>query len=165
MLKIFIFQTYKLILYNKAQTMIFVKDNKFYHETDIRIRYAETDKMGYSYYGNYPTFFEVGRTEFLREMGISYKELEDLGYMLPITSLSIKYLKPAIYDDLITVRTFLKYLHPIRVEFDYEIFNQKGELLTTGNTLLVFISSKTRRPTKAPDFYNETIKKFSKNLF
>jgi len=145
--------------------MIFVKDNKFYHETNIRIRYAETDKMGYSYYGNYPTFFEVGRTEFLREMGISYKELEDLGYMLPITSLSIKYLKPAIYDDLITVRTYLKYLHPIKVEFDYEIHNQQGELLTTGNTLLVFISSKTRRPTKAPDFYTNIIKKFSKNLF
>lgn len=145
--------------------MIYIKDNKFYHETQIRIRYSETDKMGYSYYGNYPTFFEVGRTEFLRELGITYKELEDMGYMLPISSLSIKYLKPAVYDDLITIRTYLKYLHPIKVEFDYEILNEKGELLTTGNTLLVFISSKTRRPTKAPDFYMQTIKKFSNNIF
>ena len=144
--------------------MIFIKNNKFYHETKIRVRYSETDRMGYSYYGNYPAYFEVGRTEFLRELGLTYKHLEDDGYLLPIAKLNIDYKKPALYDDLLTVRTIYKYLHSIKLEFDYEVFNQENELLTTGNTLLVFVSAKTRKPIRAPQYYLDTVKSFFDKL-
>ncbi len=140
--------------------MIFLKENKFYHETKIRVRYADTDRMGYSYYGNYPTYYEVGRTEFLRELGLTYKKLEDDGFLLPIISMQVTYKKPALYDDLITVRTIYKKLHSIKVEFDYEIYNQNNELLNTGTTLLAFVSTQTRKPTKAPEYYLEIIGKY-----
>lgn len=144
--------------------MIFLKDNRFYSETKIRVRYADTDRMGYSYYGNYPTYYEVGRTEFLRELGLSYKKLEDDGFLLPIASMDIKYLKPALYDDLLTVRTIYKKFHSIKVEFDYEIFNQKSELLNTGYTKLVFVSANTRKPTKAPQYYLDILNKYFSKL-
>lgn len=140
--------------------MIYIKEGQLYHDTKIRVRYSETDKMGYSYYGNYPTYYEVGRTEFLREMGLSYKQLEDDGYMMPIVSMSVKYIKPANYDDLLTIRTFYKKFHSIKVEFDYEIYNQRDELINTGNTLLVFVKETTRKPTQAPDYYLELLKKY-----
>lgn len=138
--------------------MIFKKDNILYHETKIRVTYKDTDRMGYSYYGNYPTYYEIGRTEFLRELGFTYKLLEDSGFLLPIVSMSIKYLKPAKYDDLLTVKTIYKDYHSIKVDFDYEIFNQDLELLNQGNTLLYFVDSKTRKPIRAPHFYEEKIK-------
>jgi len=138
--------------------MIFKKDKFLYHETKIRVTYKDTDKMGYSYYGNYPTYYEIGRTEFLRELGFSYKILEDSGYLLPIASMSIKYLKPAKYDDLLTVRTIYKSYHSIKVEFDYEIFNQNLELINQGNTLLLFVDAITRKPIRAPQIYEEKIK-------
>ncbi len=140
--------------------MIFIKDGQLYHETQIRVRYSETDRMGYSYYGNYPTYYEVGRTEFLREMGLSYKKLEDDGFLLPIMSMNVKYLKPALYDDLLTIKTIYKRFHSIKLEFDYEIYNQSKELLNTGNTMLVFINAKTRKPTKAPDYYLNLLKQY-----
>jgi len=142
--------------------MIFLKDGRLYHETQLRVRYAETDKMGYSYYGNYPTYYEVGRTEFLREIGLTYKSLEDDGYLLPIVSMSVKYLKPAVYDDLLTIRTYYKKIHSIKVEFDYEIYNQDNKLINTGTTLLAFVDINTRKPTQAPDIYLETLKKIWK---
>ncbi|MEA3451564.1 MAG: thioesterase family protein [Bacteroidota bacterium] len=142
--------------------MIFLKNEQLYHETQIRVRYAETDKMGYSYYGNYPTYYEVGRTEFLREMGLTYKSLEDDGYLLPIVSMSVKYIKPAVYDDLLTVRTYYKKIHSVKVDFDYEIFNQNNILINTGTTLLAFVDINTRKPTQAPDIYLETLKKIWK---
>jgi acyl-CoA thioester hydrolase len=138
--------------------MIYLKNEKFYHETQIRVRYAETDRMGYSYYGNYPTYYEVGRTEFIRELGLSYKQLEDDGYLLPIVNMSIKYIKPALYDDLLTVRTYYKKFHTIKVEFEYEIINQNHELINTGQTLLAFVNSKTRKPTQAPEYYLKIVR-------
>lgn len=144
--------------------MIFFKNNKFYSETKIRVRYADTDKMGYCYYGNYPTYFEVGRTEFLRDLGLSYKKLEDEGYLLPIANMEIKYLKPAIYDDLLTARTIYKKFHSIKVEFDYELYNQDNQLITTAYTKLVFVDYKTRKPTKAPQYYLDAINKYFSKL-
>ena len=120
------------------------------HKTNIRIRYGETDQMGYVYYGNYAQFFEVGRVEWLRELGISYKSLEDSNIMLPVTNLNINYLKPAIYDDLITVETTLNKKPLVRIEFDMRIYNQDNELLTEGTTKLVFIDMIKNKPTKAP---------------
>src|ERR1043165_4674668 len=129
-------------------------------ETTVRVRYAETDKMGYVYYGNYTHYYEVGRVEALRQLGSSYKDMEDNGVMLPVYTCSIKYLKPALYDDLLLIKTTLKELPKARITFDYEIFNQKGELLNEGNTTLVFIDMKTNRPRPAPDSFIEKIKKF-----
>lgn len=127
-------------------------------ETSLRVRYAETDRMGYVYYGNYAQYFEVGRVEALRQLGTSYKEMEDNGIMLPVYSCNIKYLKPAFYDDLLVIKTVIKDLPTAKITFDYEIYNQKGELLTTGNTSLVFIKMAANKPCAAPDSFIEKIK-------
>jgi acyl-CoA thioester hydrolase len=139
--------------------MLCFENDKLCHEVQIRVRYADTDRMGYSYYGNYPTYFEVARTEFLREMGFSYKQLEDDGYLLPIRKMSIEYLKPALYDELLTVRTYYQKVHSIKVEFRHEVYNEKGELINMADIFLVFVSAKTRRPVQAPAYYLDLIRK------
>ena len=120
------------------------------HQVDIRIRYAHTDQMGYCYYGNYAQFYEIGRVEALRNLGLSYKKIEESGILLPVIDLYIKYINPAYYDDLITVNTIIKELPSARIKFEYEIFNESGEKLNFGTTTLVFINKKTNRPTKCP---------------
>lgn len=120
------------------------------NENKLRVRYGETDQMGYVYYGNYAQFFEVGRVEWLRNLGVSYKSLEESGIMLPVLNLNINFHKPAKYDDLITIVTILKKKPLVRIEFDFEIYNEEKELLTTGFTSLVFINMKKNRPSKAP---------------
>lgn len=127
-------------------------------ETSLRVRYAETDRMGYVYYGNYAQYFEVGRVEALRQLGTSYKEMEDNGIMLPVYTCTIKYLKPAFYDDLLVIKTVIKDLPTAKITFDYEIYNQKGELLTSANTSLVFIKMATNKPCAAPESFIEKIK-------
>ncbi|MFT4600931.1 MAG: acyl-CoA thioester hydrolase [Arenicella sp.] len=122
----------------------------FSNSSYLRIRYSETDQMGYCYYGNYAQFLEIGRVETLREIGVSYKSLEERGIMLPVVDLNVKYLRPALYDDLIEIRTFLKKVPGVKIEFDYEIYNEKKELLTTASTTLVFISSENMKPIQAP---------------
>jgi acyl-CoA thioester hydrolase len=127
------------------------------NETKLRVRYGETDQMGYVYYGNYAQFFEVGRVEWLRNLGISYRSLEESNIMLPVLNLNIDYLKPAKYDDLITIITTLKKKPLIKIEFSLEIFNQDNELLTTGSTTLVFIDMIKNKPTKAPQLLLDKI--------
>ena len=122
------------------------------HEIELRVRYAETDQMGIVYYGNYAQYFEVGRVEWLRNFGISYKSMEDEGLMLPVVSLDVKFKKPARYDDLLKVRTQLVKLPSASIEFDYEITNQSGEILTSGNTVLVFMDVNKNRPTRCPNY-------------
>ena len=117
----------------------------------LRTRYAETDQMGVVYYGNYPQYLELGRVEWLRAIGLTYKEMEAEGIMMPVVSLQIQYKKPALYDELITIRTKLKDLPSTQIEFDYEILNEKGELLSTANTILVFVDAKTFRPVRCPE--------------
>lgn len=131
----------------------------FSNSSHLRIRYSETDQMGYCYYGNYAQFFEIGRVETLREIGVSYKELEERGIMLPVVDLNVKYLRPALYDDLIEIRTFLRKVPGVKIEFDYEIYNEQKELLTTAKTTLVFISSKTMKPVQVPDDLKRIIEK------
>ena len=121
-----------------------------YDEINIRIRYGETDQMGIVYHGNYAQYFEIGRTEWLRKMGFSYKEMENQGIMLPVISLLINYKKSARYDDLIKVKTQLKKMPSARIEFDYEITNENDEILTTGNSVLVFMDVNKNRPTRCP---------------
>ena len=129
-----------------------------FHEFQVRVRYAETDQMGVVYHGNYAQYFEMGRVEWLRGLGLSYAYMEKNGIMLPVVSLTINYKKPARYDDLLTVRTILKKQESVRIEFDYEIYSEKGELLTTGNSVLVFVDMKTGRPVLPPDYVLEALK-------
>ena len=118
----------------------------------FRVRYGETDQMGFVYYGNYAQYFEMGRTEWLRKLGITYKKMEEDGIMLPVMNLNINYLKPAKYDDLLTLKTILIKLPSAKIEFSYEVFNEENELLTTANTTLVFVNMKTNKPTRAPEY-------------
>ncbi|SHI82147.1 acyl-CoA thioesterase [Algibacter luteus] len=126
-------------------------------EIQIRVRYGETDQMGVVYHGNYALYLEMGRIEWLRKLGISYKSMEENGIMLPVVSLSINYKKSAGYDDVINVKTQLKRMPTAKIEFDYEITNNQGEILTTANTTLVFIDKKTGRPMKAPQYVLDLI--------
>jgi len=127
------------------------------HQYTTRVRYAETDQMGVVYHGNYAVFFEMGRVEWLRNLGVSYKQMEESGIMLPVVSLTMNYKKPARYDDLLTVTTRFKSQTSVKIEFDYEIHNEKGELLTTGYSLLVFVNMKTGKPALPPDYIKEKI--------
>ena len=128
------------------------------NQTQIRVRYGETDQMGVVYHANYASYFEVGRTEWLREYGITYKSLEETGVMLPVISLEIKYKNSARYDDLLTIKTSIKKLPSARIEFDYELVNESGDLLATGSTDLVFINMKRNRPMRCPDYLLDKLK-------
>lgn len=125
---------------------------------DIRVRYSETDQMGVVYHGNYAQYFEMGRVEWLRNLGISYKKLEEEGVMLPVVSLSIEYKKPALYDELLKLRTMFRKCSGVRIEFEYELLNEQGELLTTATSVLVFMNAITRRPIGVPDNVKEKLK-------
>ena len=127
------------------------------NKSDIRVRYADTDQMGYVYYGNYAQYYEVGRVEALRDIGMTYKEMEEKGVMLPVLSLQIKYIKPARYDDLLTIETKLEQLSGTRIKFEHKIYNEAKELLNTGMVELVFVSAHTKRPCAAPAEFIEKL--------
>jgi acyl-CoA thioester hydrolase len=132
------------------------------HITEIRVRYGETDRMGFCYYGNYAQFLEVARVELLRSKGVSYKELEDAGILLPVRNFSIKYIAPAKYDDVLFIETEIVKINGSRIEFIYEMRNQKNLLIATANTELVFVNSDTMKPTQVPteilEFHETEIK-------
>ena len=125
--------------------------NPFINRTQIRVRYGETDQMGYCYYGNYAQYFEVGRVEALRSLGMSYKALEEQGVMLPVSEFSVKYLSPAYYDDLLTVKTTITEIKGARIYFTYELINEKGTIISKAETTLVFVDKTTMRPCHAPE--------------
>jgi acyl-CoA thioester hydrolase len=127
------------------------------YEFNVRVRYAETDQMGVVYHGNYAQYFEMGRVEWLRNLGISYKWMEENGVMLPVVSLQMDYKKPARYDDLLRVKTILKSQTSVKIEFDYEIYNEQNDLLTTGYSMLVFVDMKTGRPMVPPSYVTDKI--------
>ncbi|MFY7728083.1 MAG: acyl-CoA thioesterase [Flavobacterium sp.] len=129
-----------------------------FYEFNVRVRYAETDQMGVVYHGNYAQYFEMGRVEWLRNLGVSYKSMEEAGIMLPVVSLTMNYKKPARYDDLLRVRTIFKKQDGVKIEFDYEIYNEANELLTTGYSMLVFVDMKTGRPVSPPEYVKEKLK-------
>ena len=128
-------------------------------DTQLRVRYGETDRMGYAYYGNYAEYIEVGRVEALRELGYSYKDLEDSGVLLPVLEYWSKFIKPAVYDDLLTVRTMIQEVPETRFPFEYEVLNQKDDLLTKARTTLVFVDKASGRPTQCPSELQEAIRK------
>ncbi|MBT8271985.1 MAG: acyl-CoA thioesterase [Bacteroidia bacterium] len=123
----------------------------FPHKIQIRVRYGETDQMGVAYHGNYAQYLEMGRIEWLRQFGISYKKMEADGIKLPVISLSLNFKKSAGYDDLLTVVTQLKKIPTAKIEFTYDIFNEKGELITRAETTLAFIDVETERPMRCPE--------------
>lgn len=127
------------------------------HQIEVRVRYSETDQMGVVYHGNYIPYFEIGRVEWLRNKGISYKMMEESGVALPIVSMTINYKKSARYDDLLLVKTKFKSQSSVKIEFECEIENDKNELLTTAHFVLVFVSTKTGRAITPPDYILELI--------
>ncbi len=132
------------------------------HEFKVRVRYSETDQMGVVYHGNYAQYFEMGRVEWLRNIGISYKWMEANGVMLPVVSLNMNYKKPARYDDLLIVKTIFKSQSSVKIEFDYEIYNEEMELLTIASSILVFVDMKTGRPTLPPKYIIEKLLELEK---
>ena len=125
----------------------------FSHTTKIKVRYGETDQMGVVYHGNYAQYLEIGRIEWLSALGISYKEMEQQGIMLPVVVLNITYCKPSFYDDTLSIKTTLIKQPKVSVEFDYEIYNSYGDLITTAYSKLVFVDMKTRQPTRCPQYF------------
>lgn len=132
----------------------------FEHQTKIRTRYSEVDRMGYVYYGNYATYFEVGRVEAMRVLGISYAELEQQGIMMPVIRYEIDYKKPAFYDEELTITTRVRKVPRSRIQFEYETHNSKGELLNSAMTELVFVDSETMKPERAPQVIVDAAEKY-----
>ncbi len=124
-------------------------------ETKIRVYYEDTDQMGVVYYGNYARYYEIGRTEMIRELGFTYKQMEEMNIMLPARSLKINYLKSAYYDDLLTVRTIIDTIPKVKFPIRTEIYNEKGELINSGEVVLVFYNSVTNKPVGAPKFFTD----------
>jgi acyl-CoA thioester hydrolase len=129
-------------------------------ETKIRVRYGETDQMKVVYHGTYPQYFEVGRVEALRELGSSYNNMEKEGTILPVVSLEMQFLKSAVYDDVLTVRSTIKEKPSSKLTFYNEILNENGDLLVTGKVILVFVNINTRRPCRPPSAFMEIINPF-----
>lgn len=124
----------------------------------LRVRYAETDPMKYVYYGNYAAYFEAARVELFRSLGKSYEAIEQLGFWLPVSDYQIKYLKPAFYDEILEIHTFIKKIPGVRIEFEYEIYNPKKEKITEAKTTLYFFNSETQKICACPDFLIDLIK-------
>jgi acyl-CoA thioester hydrolase len=126
-------------------------------ETKIRVYYQDTDKMGVVYYGNYARYYEIGRTEMIRELGFTYKQMEELNILLPARSLKINYLKSAYYDDLLTIRTIIDSIPKVKFPIKTEIYNENGELINSGEVVLAFFSALTNKPTAAPKFFTDEL--------
>ena len=132
--------------------------NMYEHQTTVRVRYAETDPMNVVYYGNYAQYFEVGRVESFRQLGFSYKLIEEMGIMLPVVELNIKYLRSARYDDLLTIKSQIRKLPTDhRIVFDQEIYNEQGKLLTIGMVKLYFMDEKLGKRAAMPTLMHEKL--------
>jgi len=129
--------------------------------TEIRVRYGETDQMGYLYYGNYALYYEVGRAEAIRQLGFTYRELEEMGIMMPVVDLHSQYFRPALYDNLITVKTILKELPEAhKIQFHSELYNEQQQLLNKGVTTLVFYDPKTKQKVNMPEELMDRLQPF-----
>ena len=126
-------------------------------ETHVRVRYGETDQMGYVYYGNYAMYYEVGRVESLRQLGLTYKELEEIGVMMPVLENKSKFLSPALYDDLLRIVTTIRVKPTVRIKFEYEIFNGQDKLIHQGETLLAFVQKNSGRPCRPPAVFQKVL--------
>ncbi len=134
----------------------------FQHETQIRVRYGETDQMGYVYYGNYALYYEVGRVEAIRTLGYSYKQMEEEGVIMPVKKMETTYLRPVFYDELITVRTIIQSMPDKEIVFRAELYNEKEELVNVGIITLVFFDPNTKKTTSPPPFLQNKLKEYFK---
>ena len=121
------------------------------YDTNYRVCYADTDRMGVMYYGNYPRLYEIGRTDFIRNIWKSYREVEDSGIVLPVRMLHSVYHKPALYDECLTIRTIIKDIPKVKFTFISQIYNEKGELINEGEVVLGFMNAATGRPCRIPE--------------
>ena len=131
-------------------------------ETRVRVRYGETDQMGYVYYGMYAMYYEVGRVESLRQLGLTYRSIEEMGVMMPVLENKSRYLAPALYDENLRIVTTLREMTKVRIRFEYEIYNEAGSLLNTGETLLAFVNKATGRPCRPPEIMTSILVPFFK---
>lgn len=129
-------------------------------ETSIRVRYSDTDQMKYVYYGNYASYYEVGRVESLRQLGLTYSELEAMGIIMPVLENHSEYLQPALYDELLRVVVTIPEKPSVRIRFQYQIFNKKGVLIHRGETLLAFVNQKTGRPCRPPEAFQKVLEPY-----
>jgi len=129
-------------------------------EINVRVRYAETDQMGYVYYGNYAMYYEVARVESLRNLGFSYKLMEEQGVMMPVVENKSKYIRPARYDDLLTIKVFVENMPAKTITFRYEIYNEHKKLINLGETVLAFVNMKNGRACEAPVSINSLLAPF-----
>lgn len=130
-------------------------------ETSVRVRYSETDAMGMVYHGNYAAYFEVARVESFRKLGLSYREIEAMGIIMPVVEWHAKYIRPARYDDLLTIKTILKqYPSGHRMELFQEVYNEEGSQLTAGRVVLYILQAATMERTVLPDQIAEKLKPF-----
>lgn len=125
----------------------------------LRVRYGETDPMKYVYYGNYAEYLEVARVELFRTLGISYDEIEKRGIWLPVSEYKIKYLKPAFYDEILEIHTYVRKVPGVKIEFEYEIYNDSKQKITEASTTLFFLDATTNKVSRCPDFLMELIQK------
>ena len=131
------------------------------HDTQLRVRYGETDQMGYLYYGRYAEYFEVGRVETIRSLGLTYKDLEEKhGIWLPVVSMDMRFVRPAFYDDLLTVHTEIRKLPDEYIAFHCEIFNEKRKLINAGTVRLCFFAAATKKVVPAPEHLLEKLRPF-----
>ena len=132
----------------------------FNEKTSFRVRYCETDQMGIVNNGVYPAWFEVGRTELFRNLSLAYSDFEKKGFFMPLVELYIKYHFPAYYDEMVTVTAMIKELPITRVVIHYEIHNEQGKLIVSGETTQACLDAKTMRPTRIPVFLREDMNRF-----
>ena len=130
------------------------------HEIEIRVRYGETDMMGYLYYGYYSFYYEQARVDTMRNLGIPYKQMEAMGYLLPVSDMHIKFLKPAYYDDIVKIKCLIKKMPLVRHVFYYEMYNSEGELINQAETTLVYLDKDTRKPVPCPQFILDLLKPY-----
>lgn len=128
------------------------------HQTHVKVRYAETDQMGVVHHANYAVYLELARIDWLNNLGISYKNMEENGIMLPVYDMRFSFLKPAYFDDTLCVKTELRKIPGASIIFDYKIINQEGVLLTKAETTLVFVDMKSNRPTRCPKYILDKLK-------
>lgn len=133
----------------------------FNHEITVQVRYAETDRMGYVYYGNYATYFEVARVECLRSLGVNYKDLEDSGIALPVSHYSVNYFKPAFYDQILKIKVYLKQASGVKITFEYETTDESGALLNKAETTLVFFDRANNKPCPPPKVFTDALRHIS----
>lgn len=134
------------------------------NKTEIRVRYADTDQMHFVYNGKYLEYFEVGRTEMLREIGLAYSVIENKGYQLPVLEAHVKYVSPAFYDDILVIESYMKECPSLRIHIDYKIFRKENSMLVAeGFTEHVFIKEDTRKPSRPPAFFVKILNPFYNN--